>query len=335
MDALTDGCRFRRPFADQKHLPSRGASSELRVQAHPKYRRRTAIGVVSRVGDELVVERHARGRRERVAVVCLNDPFEPGIGQVAVADEDSQASVVEKLLMDAGDTVDRSGNSDVVILPPPKLPGQRDAYGGRAVDIGEIPRLNVAVGPAGAGEHANVLRNLLLQIDAHSRAAPVDAHGIDIGGLPGNLGDRNCICKASCPPTAEKAGRTSRTVRSTTPPPAGGTPTVRRPNGIRAVGRCAAASSTCRKPQPAGGVPTASISTPAFISSSWLEKSRNWTWDRSKRKACRLPNADRKSCAVRIGSVGTNTIFRSARSISAFCRASCSGVGFWNRQYRF
>jgi len=89
------------------------------VQAHPKYRHWTTIGVVSRVGDELVVECNACGGGKSVAVVCLDDPFEPGIGQLAVADQDSQTSKVEKLLLDAGDAVDRSGNADVVTLPPP------------------------------------------------------------------------------------------------------------------------------------------------------------------------------------------------------------------------
>jgi hypothetical protein len=89
------------------------------MQAHAKYRHRTTIGVVSRVGNELVVECNARGGGESVAVVRLNDAFEPGIGQLAVADYDSQTSVVEKLLVNAGDAVDRSANADVVILPPP------------------------------------------------------------------------------------------------------------------------------------------------------------------------------------------------------------------------
>ena len=130
--------------------------------------------------------------------------FEPGMGQLVVADEDSQASGVEKLLVDAGNAVDRGSNAERVIWPPPWFTGQREATGYRAVDIGKIPRLDVAVGPTGAGEHANILGNLLLQIDAHARSTPVDAHGVDIRGLPGNLGDRNGICEGSRPPRLRK-----------------------------------------------------------------------------------------------------------------------------------
>ena len=83
--------------------------------------------------------------------------------------------------------------------------GQRDTCRNRAVDVGKIPGLNAPVGPAGAGEHADVLGNLLLQIDAQSGSAPVDAHRVDIGGLPGRLGDCNRIRKFSRPAAAEKA----------------------------------------------------------------------------------------------------------------------------------
>ena len=114
------GCEIKHECATSHKIASDpGASSELRVHAHSKYRHRTAVSVVSRVGDELVVECNASGGGKSVAVVCLYDPFCPRIGQLAVADQDSQTSKVEKLLLDAGDAVDRSGNADVVTLPPP------------------------------------------------------------------------------------------------------------------------------------------------------------------------------------------------------------------------
>jgi len=46
---------------------------------------------------------------------------------------------------------------------------------------------------------------LLLQVKAHSGAAPVDAHRVDIGGLPGKLGNRDRICEVSRSAAAQKA----------------------------------------------------------------------------------------------------------------------------------
>jgi hypothetical protein len=48
--------------------------------------------------------------------------------------------------------IDRSGNTDSVVRPPPLLAGERETPRYRAVDVGEILRLHVAVSPAGAGE---------------------------------------------------------------------------------------------------------------------------------------------------------------------------------------
>jgi hypothetical protein len=181
------------------------SSSELRVHTCTKDRDRTAVPVVSGVGDELVIEGKARGRGKGIAVVRLDYSFEPGIGQLVIADKDSQAAGVEKLLVDAGDAVDRGGNAESVIRPPPWLAGERNPSGYGAVNVSKIPRLHAAVGPARTREHANILRNLLLQVDAHARPAPVDAHRVDIGGLPGNLGNVNGISEFTRAPTAEKA----------------------------------------------------------------------------------------------------------------------------------
>src|ERR1700738_1055131 len=96
------------------------------MHASTKYGDRTTVPVVSGVCDELVIEGKARKRREGIAVVCLDYALEPGIGQLVVADKDSQASGVEKLLVDAGDAVDRGGNAESVIRPPPWLAEERN-----------------------------------------------------------------------------------------------------------------------------------------------------------------------------------------------------------------
>ena len=89
------------------------------MEAATKDGNRSAISIVCGVGDELVVEGNARGRGEGIAVVRLDYSFEPGIGQLVVADKDTQTSVVQKLLVDAGDAIDRGGNAESVIRSPP------------------------------------------------------------------------------------------------------------------------------------------------------------------------------------------------------------------------
>ena len=90
--------------------------------------------------------------------------------------------------------------------PAPLFAVDRDAARYGAVDVGEIPRLDIAVGPAGAGEHTECLRNLLLQIEAHAGPAGVGAHGVDVGRLAGRLGKRNRVREFSGAAAAEKAG---------------------------------------------------------------------------------------------------------------------------------
>jgi hypothetical protein len=99
---------------------------------------------------------------ESVAVIHLDDLFETGTRQLSVANEDAQASGIEERLVDAANVVDDTGDRNRVVQPAPLLAGYRDARFQRTVDVGEIPRLDVAVGPAGASEYAQRLGNLLL-----------------------------------------------------------------------------------------------------------------------------------------------------------------------------
>jgi len=116
---IIDGSLLLAARSSSRPRVNSAASSELRMRARTKYRHRTAVGVVCGVGDELVVEGNARGRGEGIAVVRLDYSFEPGIGQLVVADKDTQTSVVQKLLVDAGDAIDRGGNAESVIRSPP------------------------------------------------------------------------------------------------------------------------------------------------------------------------------------------------------------------------
>jgi hypothetical protein len=56
---------------------------------------RPAVGVVSGVGDELIVEADFRGGGNSVAVIGLDDLLQPGMWQLAVADDNPQAAGVE------------------------------------------------------------------------------------------------------------------------------------------------------------------------------------------------------------------------------------------------
>ena len=80
---------------------------------------------------------------------------------------------VEKRRVHAGNAVDDAGDADGVVRPAPLLAVDRDACRDGAVDVGEIPRLDIAVGPAGAREHADRLGHLLLEVHAHARPAGI------------------------------------------------------------------------------------------------------------------------------------------------------------------
>src|ERR1700730_1514127 len=77
-------------------------SLKLPVKAAGKDIHQSAVCVVGRVGDELVVDADTRRSGERVAVIGLDDLFEPGMRKLPVADKNAQPSGVEELLVDAG-----------------------------------------------------------------------------------------------------------------------------------------------------------------------------------------------------------------------------------------
>ena len=75
--------------------------------------------------------------------------------------------------MVGSETVDDAGDADRVVRPSPVLAVDRDAARDSAIHVGKVPRLDIAVGPAGAEKHAHRLRQLLLKIKAHAGAVPV------------------------------------------------------------------------------------------------------------------------------------------------------------------
>ena len=61
------------------------------------------------------------------------------------------------------------------------------------VDVGEVPRLQTAVGPTGASKHAERIGDTLFKVDADARPARIGAHGIDVGGQAGRRSQRDCV----------------------------------------------------------------------------------------------------------------------------------------------
>src|SRR5437588_11062324 len=98
--------RFRRPY----HLAAE-PTSKLRAQPRADHGDRTAIAVVGRVDDELVVDREPPGK-QRQAVIGLDDLFRARMRQLAVAHDNAEAAGVEECLMHARNAVDNSGQSE-------------------------------------------------------------------------------------------------------------------------------------------------------------------------------------------------------------------------------
>src|SRR5579871_2825174 len=113
--------------------------------------------------------------------------------QHAIADQDAEAAGIEERLMHAGDVVDHAGKADGVVGPAPLLALERQSRRQRAVDVGKIPRLDAAVGPAGASKHAELFADLLLQIDADPGPAVVDPPRGNVGRHAGRCRKRDGI----------------------------------------------------------------------------------------------------------------------------------------------
>ncbi len=113
--------------------------------------------------------------------------------QLPVTDKNTQSSRIQEGLVHAGDCVDDAGNTNRVVGPAPFLAIDRNAAGDGAVDIGELVRLDVAVGPAGAQERAKVRRDLLLDIHADATAALIVPDGGDISRTAGDCSQSNRV----------------------------------------------------------------------------------------------------------------------------------------------
>src|ERR1700732_477241 len=97
--------------------PSLEHASVLRVHPQTEHGDGAAVAIVGGVDDELIVQCDPRSQH-RKTVVSLEDPFGTGIGQLSVANQNSEASGIEERLVHFGDAVDDSGNTERVVGAP-------------------------------------------------------------------------------------------------------------------------------------------------------------------------------------------------------------------------
>ncbi len=105
-----------------------------------------------------------------------------------------------------GDVVDDARNSPRVIGTPPPVALHGQTCRDGAVDIGELIWLDVAIGPAGTREEANVLRNLLFDIDADAATAAVLPNGCGVRSSADQSREIDRILVTAHSRTREKAG---------------------------------------------------------------------------------------------------------------------------------
>src|SRR5580692_7576210 len=188
-------------FSHESHAVS---MSECGVDAPGKHVYRPAIGVVGRVDDELVIEADFRRGGNRVAVISLDDLLQTGMRKHSVADQDAEAAVIQKRLVDAGNSVDDAGEPNGVVRSAPGFAIQGEAGRDAAVDIGEFERFDVAVGPTGADEGAEIGCDLLLEIHAHATATLILPYRGDISRAAGNFSQLDRIFEAAHAAAAQK-----------------------------------------------------------------------------------------------------------------------------------
>ena len=78
------------------------------------------------------------GRLPEADALGLDDLLAARIGQLAVADQESEATGIEIGLVHGGDAVDHAGNAEGVVIAAPLLGRYRETGGDGAVDVGEF-----------------------------------------------------------------------------------------------------------------------------------------------------------------------------------------------------
>src|SRR5215210_5553878 len=96
------------------------------MKAARKHRNRPAVGIVSGIGDELVVEGKRHRFVEAVRIVGLEDFFSPVI-ELSVANENTETARREISARLRGETFDDPRDTDFIVRPSPCCSGQNRA----------------------------------------------------------------------------------------------------------------------------------------------------------------------------------------------------------------
>src|SRR5579863_2089174 len=94
--------------------PPAGPELELRVQPHRRDRDGSAVAIVGRVIDPLIIEAEVRRGEKRERIVSLDDLLRTRMRQAAVAHQDAEAARIEVSLARGGNAVVDRGESQRV-----------------------------------------------------------------------------------------------------------------------------------------------------------------------------------------------------------------------------
>src|SRR5262245_4490599 len=111
------------------------------MKAKPKHGHRSAVAIVGGVDDELIVERQPYAAAHRKAVVRLEQTLRGRARELAVPDQDSETTGIEKSLRIARDAIEKQRSPDMIVRSFPALAAGREPQGHRLIDVGEVDGL--------------------------------------------------------------------------------------------------------------------------------------------------------------------------------------------------
>jgi hypothetical protein len=143
--------------------------SRLEIDMHPDglNQHRPAIFVISRVVDELKVERIVDSAPRMQVVVALEDVF-AGVVQLAVAQQKAQTAKLQVRLMIRLDSIRNKSHAEPVERARPRSSGIVAAELDSLVDFRVSKGFVLALVPANAGKGAQIRRQLLLRVEGEA-----------------------------------------------------------------------------------------------------------------------------------------------------------------------
>src|SRR5215207_4952465 len=128
-----------------------------------KNRNRAAIGVVAGIVDELIVEGQRRPFIEAVSVVGFDDLLS-AVVELAVANQNAEATGGEISAGLARETFYDAGDADLVVRPSPRCTSQHRAEGKTLGAIRPAENFSLSRAPCGPRENAEITSDGLLEI---------------------------------------------------------------------------------------------------------------------------------------------------------------------------